>query len=408
MVVAINECVLPIVTYSYGIINWREAELKQIDINIRKLLHLYKVIQIKNDTDRLYGPRSSGGRGLISVWDSFKTNTVRIAHYINSVENETLRICCRLDREKLFSIGEKAKKFEAEVMINYPKGFHDKSVLYQAKTKAALSKEKILEKRIETWKEKPQHGAYRRQLDEVGADKKESFGWLNKCFLDTASEGYIFAAQEMALFTKYHESKILRTHCDATCRICRKPNSEETIYHLLAACDSLAKREYFTRHNAVCKYLHFIIGAAYGLPRGKNWYLHEPKEAIITKDVDILYDQVLTTDLEVGANRPDIVIKDKTTRKTFIIDVCNPCDLNIHKAEATKVAKYIGLKGQLQKMWGFDCTVIPVVIGGLGAVTPNLKSYLSMVPGSPNISMCQKITLLGSKKILMDALSRSQ
>ena len=67
MVVAINECVLPIVTYSYGIINWREAELKQIDINFRKLLHLYKVIQIKNDTDRLYGPRSSGGRGLISV-----------------------------------------------------------------------------------------------------------------------------------------------------------------------------------------------------------------------------------------------------------------------------------------------------------------------------------------------------
>ena len=56
MVVAINECVLPIVSYSFGVINWREAELKQIDIDSRKLLHMYKVIQIKNDTDRLYGP----------------------------------------------------------------------------------------------------------------------------------------------------------------------------------------------------------------------------------------------------------------------------------------------------------------------------------------------------------------
>ena len=242
------------------------------------------------------------------MWDSFKTNTIRIAHYINSVDNETLKICCRLDKEKLFSIGGKAKKFEGEAVIEYPKSFHDKSILYQAKTKAALFKDKIMERRINNWREKPQHGAYLRQLDQTGADKKESYGWLNKCFLDAASEGYIFAAQEMALFTKSLETKILRTHNDATCRICRDPKSEESIYHLLAACDSLAKREYFTRHNAVCKYLHFVISNAYGLPRGKNWYFHEPKDVIVTKNVDILYDQVLTTDQEVGANRPDIVI----------------------------------------------------------------------------------------------------
>ena len=50
----------------------------------------------------------------------------------------------------------------------------------------------------------------------------------------------------------------------------------------------------------------------------------------------------------------------------YILDVSCPCDLNIYKAEAKKVAKYIGLKGQLQKMWGFDYTVIPIIIGGLG------------------------------------------
>ena len=221
----------------------------------------------------------------------------------------------------MFSIGEKAKKFEAEAVIDYPKSFHDKSVLYQAKTKAALFKDKIMERRMNTWREKPQHGAYQRQLDQIGADKKESYGWLNKCFLDAASEGYIFAAQEMALFTKSLETKILRTHYDATCRICRDPKSEETIYHLLAACDSLAKREYFTRHNAVCKYLHFAISAAYGLPRGKNWYLHEPKETIVTKNVDILYDQVLTTDQEMGANRPDIDMKHKTAKRTFTFQI---------------------------------------------------------------------------------------
>ena len=93
--------------------------------------------------------------------------------------------------------------------------------MHQAKTKAALIKKAILEKRKEKWQEKPQHGAFLRQLGEIGADMKESFGWLTKCFIDPASEGYIFAAQEMALFTKFHERYILKLSDDSTCRVCR-------------------------------------------------------------------------------------------------------------------------------------------------------------------------------------------
>ena len=358
--------------------------------------------------DRLYGVRQKGGRGLISVWDSYKSSVIRIAHVIKEKDDEVLNLCHKLDREKLFSIGAKAEKFQAENEIDYPKGYHDKPTLHQGKIKASLAKKSISEKRITSWQEKPQHGAYSRQLIEINADIKESYGWLNKCFLDPFSEGYIMAAQEMALFTKCHERYILKTHNNSTCRVCRIHGNDETIYHILAGCDSLAKREYFTRHNAVCKYLHYIVSIAYGIPTGKSWSSHLPKEVISCKSVDLLYDQVIRTDLEVGANRPDLVIKDKVGKKTYILDVTCPCDLNIYKAEATKVAKYIGLKGQLQKMWGFDCTIIPIVIGGLGAVTHNLKDYLAMIPGNPSITICQKITLLGSKNILMDVLSRGR
>ena len=212
----------------------------------------------------------------------------------------------------------------------------------------------------------------------------------------------------MALFTKFHEKNILKVHNDATCRVCRIQGNNETIYHILSGCDSLAKREYFTRHNAICKYLHYVISKSYGIPTGKDWFSHAPKEVIACNNVDLLYDQVLRTDLEVGANRPDIVVKDKTAKKTYILDVSCPCDINIYKAEATKVAKYIGLKGQLQKLWGFDCVIIPVIIGGLGGVTHNLKDYLAMIPGNPSLSICQKAAILGSKKILMDVLSRSR
>ena len=406
MVVAINECVLPIITYSFGVVNWLEGDLKQLDVNIRKLLHMNKMFQIKNDVDRLYGSREAGGRGLISVWDSFKMSIIRIAHSIENSENDVLQICYKLDKKKLHSNEKKAKKYVLETPIEYPKGFDEKPVLHQAKIKAALVKKKQLEARINVWQDKPQHGAYLRQLKEIGADLKESFGWLKKCFLDPFTESYVCAAQEMALFTKYHEKNILKVRSDSTCRICKCKDSEETIYHILSGCDSLAKREYFVRHNAVCKYLHFVISKAYGIPHGENWFMHKPREVIIHNKVELLYDQIILTDMEVGANRPDLVVKDTAKKKTYIIDVSCPCDLNIYKKEAAKIAKYVGLKGQLQKMWGFDCIIIPVVVGGLGAVTDNLKDFLAMIPGYPNITMCQKTTLLGSKKILMDVLSR--
>ena len=406
MMVAINECVTPIISYSFGIINWLEGELKQVDVDIRKMLHLYKVIQIKSDVDRLYGQRHTGGRGLISIWDTYKTSMIRIAHAISKSESEILNVCCKLDSKKLYSIGNKAQKYEAESVIELPKSFLDKSIMHQAKTKAALAKKAILDKRKENWQVKSQHGAYPRQLAEIGADIKETFGWLSKCFIDPASEGFILAAQDMALFTKYHERYILKVSNDSTCRVCRDSDKDETIYHILAGCDSLAKREYFTRHNAVCQYLHYVISTAYGLPCGKNWYCHEPKEVISGKTVDVLYDHVVSTNLDIGANRPDLIIKDKVAKRSYIIDVSCPCDLNIHKAEATKIAKYIGLRGQLQKMWGFNCDIIPIIIGGLGAVTYKLKDYLAVIPGKPNITLCQKITLLGSKKILSDVLSR--
>ena len=254
-----------------------------------------------------------------------------------------------------------------------PKNYLEKPVLHQAKIKAAICKRSFLDQRMRNWEGKPQHGAFIRQLREIGADVKESFGWLTKCFLDPHTESYVCAAQEMALFTKFHEKNILRTHHDSTCRICKKKDSDETIFHILSGCDSLAKREYFTRHNAVCKYIHFIICQKYGIPCGQNWYLHQPKDVIIDKNVEILYDQVLSTDMEVGANRPDLVVKDRVLKKTFIIDISCPCDTNIHKMEATKIAKYVGLRGQLQKMWGYDCIIVPVIIGGLGAVTHKLK-----------------------------------
>ena len=93
-------------------------------------------------------------------------------------------------------------------------------------------------------------------------------------------------------------------------------------------------------------------------------------------------------------------------KKAYIIDISCPCDTNVVKKENEKIAKYQGLRAELQKMWKVECVVIPVDVGGLGAVSRQAADYMSKIPGNPDLLMCQKITLLGSKKILLDVLGR--
>ena len=122
--------------------------------------------------------------------------------------------------------------------------------------------------------------------------------------------------------------------------------------------------------------------------------------------VELLWDMTLTTDRDVGSNRPDIVIRDKKERKVFIIDVSCPSDSNVKSKENEKITKYSGLRVELAKMWNSECIVIPVVIGGLGTISYNCANYLKMIPADLSIAMCLKITLLGSEKIMRSVLSR--
>ena len=63
-ILAVNTLALPVMTFSYNIINWNLNELKKIDIKIRKLLTCQRMYHPKTDVARLCIPRNKGGRGL--------------------------------------------------------------------------------------------------------------------------------------------------------------------------------------------------------------------------------------------------------------------------------------------------------------------------------------------------------
>ena len=134
------------------------------------------------------------------------------------------------------------------------------------------------------------------------------------------------------------EKNIIKNRDSDECRVCHKES--ETTFHILAGCDTLAKKEYLDRHNSVAKYIHYELCKALGFQTERKWHLHRPTEVIMDKNVEIIWDMVLTTDRAVGANRPDIVVRDKRNKKILILDISCPSDVNVIAKENDKINKY--------------------------------------------------------------------
>ena len=218
------------------------------------------------------------------------------------------------------------------------------------------------------------------------------------------SESYLMAAQELALFTRWHERHILKKQVEDKCRVCHaKP---ETMSHILTGCDVLAKKEYLERHNGVAQYIHHAICRHFHIHTCSKWHTHKPSEVIALKNVEILWDIPISTDRPYVFNRPDIVVRDMENKKCFIIDVSCPNDINVTQKEQEKITKYSGLRMELGRMWNCECVIIPIVVSGLGIVSVEFEKYKNFLPADISTVLCIKIALLGSEKILRSFLSR--
>ena len=60
---AIGSLAVPVLRYSFGIVDWRQEELQKLDRKTRKLLTIHGQHHPRADVDRLYVPRQQGGRG---------------------------------------------------------------------------------------------------------------------------------------------------------------------------------------------------------------------------------------------------------------------------------------------------------------------------------------------------------
>ena len=77
-ITAINTLAIPVITYSFNIIDWNLSEVKKIDVKVRKMMTTHSMHHPKADIHRLYLQRSNRGRSLTQLELSYKTSTIDI------------------------------------------------------------------------------------------------------------------------------------------------------------------------------------------------------------------------------------------------------------------------------------------------------------------------------------------
>ena len=113
---AINSIAMPVLMYSFTIINWTLSEIKQLDTKTRKLLTCYRSHHPKADIDRLYLPRSQGGRGLLQAEMYYKLTFIGVNAYLYQT-TDWMMVCVKnheKSKKKLYSITQKAKDYSKE------------------------------------------------------------------------------------------------------------------------------------------------------------------------------------------------------------------------------------------------------------------------------------------------------
>ena len=111
-IAAINSLAVPVITYSMNVINWQMNDIKKLDTKTRKLLTIYRMHHPKADVDRLYLPRSEGGRGLIQIELTYKITTAGLETYLRENKDSMMKLVLEHEKKKkLYSVTKEATKF---------------------------------------------------------------------------------------------------------------------------------------------------------------------------------------------------------------------------------------------------------------------------------------------------------
>jgi D-mannonate dehydratase len=89
---AIGSLAVPILRYSFEIINWHKAELQKLDRKTRKLLAFHGEHHPRADVYRLYVPRKQERRGLYQLEAAHAVEITKRLDYVDRKEDPIIEV----------------------------------------------------------------------------------------------------------------------------------------------------------------------------------------------------------------------------------------------------------------------------------------------------------------------------
>ena len=72
----------PIITPTIGIIDWTIGDIKQLDINTRKIFSMTGNLHPSSDIDYIYVSRSDGGRGIKDIRTLYESRIIAVRQHL--------------------------------------------------------------------------------------------------------------------------------------------------------------------------------------------------------------------------------------------------------------------------------------------------------------------------------------
>ena len=168
-----NIFAIPVITPTFGIINWTKEELHNNDIKTRKLFTSTGSFHINSDIDRLYSYLHKGGRSLNSLLDIYISRLVSINSHLmeKSPSNTYLAFAFNHEKESLVRVANQfVQCFDIQVEPHEP----PKKISFKIKQKTKKN-------HLQTWLKKSQHGYLFRDCEDSNqVNESATHLWL-KC-----------------------------------------------------------------------------------------------------------------------------------------------------------------------------------------------------------------------------------
>ena len=143
----------------------------------------------------------------------------------------------------------------------------------------------------EEWANQQRAKYYLEELSQEYIDKEGSLDWIKRGALHYDQERMIMAAQDQGLMTNAFK-KMAGLSTDNRCRFCH--TEVESVSHLTSSCKVLMGDGYYTsRHDNVCKYLHWTICKKLNIKCCSKSWEHQPGRTMGNDDYTIHYDYVI-------------------------------------------------------------------------------------------------------------------